>query len=196
MGYYFYFWTAPPSGMAEQVSEHAVREWLDFAQKASIEFPDDFSPRLLHLAETLLRGWPATDLNPQDHATFDALLHDIYLSAVNGFISDAWLPPTATTGTLASRWYREDFERVEPSLSPSLRQSLRWPLIGRPIGRDAERFSYCPQNDSYRMAYWTATEVKQIGQAWPFGEGVALQALREALTTAQTQDAGLTMLCT
>lgn len=198
--------------MGEQFSRAALEQWLAFARRVilefsedDLEFPDHYSPELLELADQLLAGpWPAL-LSPEQHAPFDALVHKVYLYAPDEYVPDdytvgswsavgSWFPTEAVPGkALAYPEYQAEFQKVVASLSPELRKLLTYPVTGRPIWRDGEKFPYVKDWDHYLMAYWTAEEVRQIRQEWPFPIS-SLQVLKDALTQAEAQGSGLTLL--
>ncbi len=206
MGYFYYFSPAPPLGMANQFTKQAIREWLGHAYKIRSEFPDEYRPAMIELAERLVEDLHLSELGTEDYATFDELIHTIIahatfdelirtITASDGVSAEATADETAI---LSYRTYRQKFEKIGSSLTPALRQILHWPLIGRPIWRDAERFPYITEANYYNVSYWTAEEVAQVWREWPFDAETTrtISALHEALATAQTQGVGLTMLST
>lgn len=184
--------------MGEQFNHEPLKLWLDFAQKTLTEFPDEYEPALLELAERLSVSPLPLELHPSEYATFDELTYIIYASVIDGWISKEWLPPEATQGNLSYRWYYNAFKKIEHYLPPHLLRLMRYPLIGRPIWRNEDKFPYITEYDFCLTAYWTAEEVQLIQKEWPFPDEArhSLYALQEALAHAAAEGKGLSMLCT
>jgi hypothetical protein len=176
------FYLGSPDGLEGLFWGSNPYRFRDWAYEVYEEYDETYSPEILFRLDRIVDEGPGS-LTPAD--SHDAQIIDAIFDNFVGFYCDLearTLLRLAADSSVYARRYEQTREKVNSRCSPST--SLCWKYLpeGRAVGRLPAPYPYTLSDEVFRLAYWTADEVRVVHEDLLAAFPVVAQRIRDRLS--------------